>query len=54
MQYEGVDKLQIRNRDSILKPSAEVKELSPYSYQTGETEERKWIGYVLDGKDKVS
>ncbi len=55
MQYEGVDKLQIRNRELYIKTSVgEVKELSPYSYQTGE-HGRKEVDcrYVLDGKDKV-
>lgn len=55
MQYDGVDKLQIRNRELYIKTSVgDVKELSPYSYQTGE-QGRKEVDcrYVLEGKDKV-
>lgn len=55
MQYEGVNKLQIKNRQLVIGTSVgEVKELSPYSYQITE-QGRSEIDckYVLEGKDKV-
>lgn len=55
MQYEGVDKIQIKNKQLYIQTSVgDVKELSPYSYQIND-EGRKEIDcrYVLDGKDKV-
>ena len=55
MQYEGVDKLQIKNRELYIKTSVgDVKELSPYSYQVGNTGKNEVdCRYVLEGSDKV-
>ncbi len=55
MQYEGADKLQIKDKELVIKTSVgDVKELSPYSYQSGNTGKKEVnCRYVLDGKDKV-
>ena len=55
MQYEGVDKLQIKNRELYIKTSVgDVKELSPYSYQVGNAGKNEVdCRYVLEGRDKV-
>ncbi|HRO46130.1 PKD domain-containing protein [Agriterribacter sp.] len=55
MQYEGADKLQIRNRELYIKTSVgDVKELSPYSYQVNDAGKNELdCRYVLEGKDKV-
>jgi gliding motility-associated-like protein len=37
MQYAGIDKLEVKNKELLIKTSVgEIKELYPYSYQTGE------------------
>jgi len=55
MQYEGVDKLQIKNRELYIKTSVgDVKELSPYSYQVSNAGKNEVdCRYVLEGRDKV-
>lgn len=55
MQYEGADRLQIKNRELYIKTSVgEVKELSPYSYQLNATGKKELdCKYVLEGRDKV-
>ncbi|HRP58233.1 PKD domain-containing protein [Agriterribacter sp.] len=55
MQYEGADKLQIKNRELYIKTSVgDIKELSPYSYQAGSAGKNEVdCRYVLEGRDKV-
>lgn len=55
MKYEGADKLQIKNRELYIKTSVgDVKELSPYSYQTDEKGKKEIdCRYVLEGTDIV-
>ncbi len=55
MQYEGVDKLQIKNRELYIKTSVgDIKELSPYSYQSGAAGKTEVdCRYLLEGRDKV-
>ena len=56
MQYEGADKLQIKNRELYIKTSVgDVKELSPYSYQINDAGKTELdCRYVIEGKDKVT
>ena len=53
MQYEGVDKLQIKNRELYIKTSVcDVKVLSTYSYQVGNAGKNEVVcWYVLEGMD---
>ncbi len=51
MEYEGVDKIYIKNKNLIIQTSInEIKEVSPYAYQiiNGETKEVK-CRFVLNG-----
>lgn len=56
LKYEGVDKLQLKNNELIIKTSVgTVKELYPYTYQFDKTSGRKEIkcAYVLDKNNTV-
>ncbi len=55
MQYEGADKLQIKNQELIIKTSVgDVKELSPYSYQlNNEGRNEISVKYVSEGKNTI-
>lgn len=50
MQYEGADKLQIKNQELVIKTSVgDVKELSPYSYQLDNAGKKEInVKYVLE------
>ncbi len=55
MRYEGVDELSVKNKELIIGTSVgDVKELYPYSYQTGTTG-RQTVDckYVVDQKSKT-
>lgn len=56
MNYEGAEKLQIKKGELIIQTSVgNVKELSPYSYQSSAQTGRKEISckYVIEGGNKV-
>lgn len=50
LRYEGAEKLQIKNNELLIKTSVgEMRELYPYSYQSGPTGRREVLcKYVLD------
>lgn len=55
MEYEGVDKLQIKNKELRIQTSVgDVRELSPYSYQINESGRHEIdCRYTLEGNNKV-
>ena len=56
MQYEGADKLLIKNRELVIKTSTgDVKELYPYSYQFDHTKGKQEVNcsYVLGNDNTV-
>ena len=55
MQYEGADKLQIKDQELYIKTSVgDVKELSPYSYQLSNDGRNEInVKYIAEGKNAI-
>lgn len=55
MQYEGADKIQIKNGELYIKTSVgDVKELSPYTYQINDAGKKELdCRYVLEGNNTI-